>query len=317
MPTPIRMEPCKPRQRAGQKSVAGHTVVHAIWRDFGQLTKARLSISVVFSAVAGYLLAVDSVGVENLFLLLSGGYLMVGASNVFNQIIECDRDGLMHRTRNRPLPTNRVSVTAAFYLGLLLTLAGLSLLLCLSFQAAIWAFVSIILYVFAYTPLKAVTPWSVFVGAFTGAIPYMLGWVAASHSFSVEPGALFLIQFLWQFPHFWAIGWLAFADYERAGYRLLPSGSRDRATARQIALYSFSVIPVSVWPALGWTGRLHLSAQAALWLIVCGAIFFGFSLRLLQRRDSKSARNLLLASVVYLPVVQLIYVVDKWVRCAN
>ena len=303
--------------RVWHESVENRTVAYAIWCDFWQLTKARLSVSIVFSAVAGYLLAVDSVEIKNLLVLISGGYLMVGASNVFNQIIERDKDRLMHRTRNRPLPAGRVSITAAFYLGLLLAIGGLTLLCYLSFQAAVWAFVSIILYVFAYTPLKAVTPWSVFVGAFPGAIPYMLGWVAASNSFNIEPGTLFLIQFLWQFPHFWAIGWLAFVDYGRAGYNLLPSGGRDRSTARQIAIYSFSLIPISIWPAFGLTGSLHLSVQAAVWVIICGAIFFGFSLRLHQRMDSKSARDLLLVSVVYLPVVQIIYVVDKFVRCAT
>lgn len=239
---------------------------------------------------------------------------MVGASNVFNQIIERDRDALMHRTRNRPLPTGRVSVSTAFYLGILLAIGGLVLLFSLSVQAAVWGFVSIILYVFAYTPLKAVTPWAVLVGAFPGAIPYMLGWVAATNSFGVEPGTLFLIQFLWQFPHFWAIGWLAFDDYKRAGYNLLPSGKRDQSTAMQIIIYSFSMIPISVLPAFGFTGSLGLSWPAACSVIACGVVFFGFSLQLLKKMGAQSARNLLLASVLYLPIIQIIYVIDKFVR---
>lgn len=284
------------------------------WRDFQALTKARLSLSVALSAVAGYLLAVDSVDFKALSVLFVGGYLMVGASNVFNQIIEKGKDALMRRTRNRPLPTKRVSVTAAFSLGLACAITGLALLLYLSFQAALWGFMSVILYVFAYTPLKAVSPWAVFVGAFPGAIPYMLGWVAATNSFDVEPGMLFLVQFIWQFPHFWAIGWLAFDDYKRAGYNLLPSGKRDSATAMQIIIYSFSMIPLSVLPAFGFTGALHLSWPAALLVIACGVVFFSFALRLLSALSAQSARNLLLASVLYLPLIQLIYVFDKFLR---
>ena len=182
--------------------------------DFKAVTKMGLSISVVFSSVAGYLLAAETIHFPTLLLLAIGGYFMVGASNVFNQIIERDLDALMDRTKNRPIPAGRMTVNYAFVLAILLTVAGLSILYSINARTAMFGAISICLYTSAYTPLKTKTPLSVFVGAIPGAIPFMLGWVAATGKFGIEPGVLFMLQFFWQFPHFWAIGWFLHEDYQ-------------------------------------------------------------------------------------------------------
>ena len=176
--------------------------------DFFQLTKFRLSISVIASSIAGYFLAVDQIDFFILLLLTVGGFAMVGASNVFNQIFEKDLDKLMARTKNRPLPDERMQTKTAMLIGVILTLIGIFSLYLINIKTAFFASVSTFLYTCLYTPLKQKTPLSVFVGAFPGAIPFMLGWVAATNEFGIEPGVLFMLQFFWQFPHFWAIGWL-------------------------------------------------------------------------------------------------------------
>ena len=180
-----------------------------IYKDFLEITKARLAISVVFSSIAGYLLGFNTEQPFSwtvLLMLSVGGYCMVGASNAFNQVIEKDLDLLMDRTKNRPVPSGRMSTTSALFVAFTLTLIGLTLLYLINPKTAMFGAISIFLYTSLYTPLKTVTPLAVFVGAFPGAIPFMLGWVAATDHFGIEAGTLFLIQFLWQFPHFWAIG---------------------------------------------------------------------------------------------------------------
>jgi protoheme IX farnesyltransferase len=253
--------------------------------EFGVLTKHRLSLSVVFSSLAGYLLGAESLVVETLIYLSLGGYCMVGASNVFNQIIERKSDALMSRTANRPIVTGRVSVQNAFILGLVLTLIGLYLLFIINPITSLFGAISIFLYTSVYTPLKQVTPLSVFVGAFPGAIPFMLGWVAASGDFSIEPGTLFMIQFFWQFPHFWALGWWLYDDYEKGGFFMLPTGKRDQSTALQIVLYSIWTLVISVIPVLGFTGRLILSPAAAVIVFLIGAMLIYFAIRLYKIRD--------------------------------
>ncbi|MCB0375211.1 MAG: heme o synthase, partial [Sinomicrobium sp.] len=202
-----------------------------LFDDFTQITKAKLSLSVVFSSVAGYVLAAETIQLSTLILLLFGGYFMVGASNAYNQIIERDSDALMKRTRNRPLPAGRMSVSTAFTIALLFTVLGIAMLYMVNPRTAMFGAVSIFLYTSVYTPLKPKTPLAIFVGAIPGAIPFMLGWVAATGRFGIEAGTLFMIQFFWQFPHFWAIAWLARDDYARAGFDLLPDASgRTKAT---------------------------------------------------------------------------------------
>ena len=194
----------------------------ASFSDIVLLSKIRLTTSVVFSAVAGYFIAADHFDLVLFTYLVLGGFLVVAASNGFNQILEKKYDLLMLRTVNRPLPQERMSVRQAFLLSLIMGLTGVFLLYRINFLSGFFGTLSIILYVFAYTPLKRVSPISVFVGAFPGAIPFMLGWVAVTNDFDIEPGILFAIQFIWQFPHFWAIAWVCNEDYQKAGFKMLP-----------------------------------------------------------------------------------------------
>jgi protoheme IX farnesyltransferase len=217
-------------------TTAQKTTLASALDDFKQLTKFGLSISVVFSAVAGYLLAVETIHIPTLLLLAFGGYFMVGASNAFNQIIEIDTDKLMKRTKDRPLPAGRMSVNTAMTIAVICTILGLITLYIINPKTAMLGAISIFLYTSTYTPLKSVTPLVVFVGAIPGAIPFMLGWVAATGKFGIEPGMLFIIQFFWQFPHFWAIGWLQHNEYKKAGFNMLPTGEKNKKASLQIII---------------------------------------------------------------------------------
>lgn len=280
--------------------------------DFKEITKFRLAVSVVFSSLAGFLLGAETFQFSTLLSLSIGGYLMVGASNIFNQIIERDLDTLMERTKDRPIPSGRISVNAAFVLALICTIVGLVLLYNINPKTAMFGAVSIFLYTSVYTPLKTVTPLAVFAGALPGAIPFMLGWVAATGHFGIEPGTLFMIQFFWQFPHFWAIGWFLYNDYEKAGFFMLPTGKKDKGTAVQILMYVIWTIIVSLIPAFGITGNLHLSLTGAILIFIIGLGFLFFAIRLFHKRDDVSAKWLILASVAYISLLQIIYVLDKW-----
>lgn len=280
--------------------------------DFKEITKFRLAVSVVFSSLAGFLLAADTLQISTLLSLSIGGYLMVGASNIFNQIIERDLDALMERTKNRPIPSGRISVNAAFVLALICTIFGLVLLYNINPKTAMFGAISIFLYTSIYTPLKTITPLAVFAGALPGAIPFMLGWVAATGKFGIEPGTLFMIQFFWQFPHFWAIGWFLYNDYEKAGFFMLPTGKKDKGTAVQILMYVIWTMIVSLIPAFGITGNLNLSITGAILIFIIGLGFLFFAVRLFHKRDDVSAKWLILASVAYISLLQIIYVLDKW-----
>ena len=231
--------------------------------DFKQLTKVGLSLSVVFSSIAGYLLAAEIVDIFIVIQLAVGGYFMVGASNAFNQVIEKDTDSLMKRTMNRPLPTGRMSVSTALTIAFLFTVLGISILYNINAKSALFGAISIFLYTSVYTPLKAVTPLTVFVGAIPGAIPFMLGWVAATNQFGIEAGFLFLIQFFWQFPHFWAIGWLQFEEYQKAGFNMLPMNKKDKGAIKQIIFYTLIMILVSIAPVLKVTGAFYIYPATA------------------------------------------------------
>ncbi len=281
--------------------------------DFKELTKVRLAVSVVFSSMAGYLLGADQIEVHALALLTFGGYCMVGASNIYNQIIERDLDALMKRTRNRPIPAQRVSISMALFLAIVLTLLGIVALYALNPKTAFFGSISIFLYACVYTPLKTKTPLSVFVGAIPGAIPFMLGWVAATNHFGIEPGTLFMIQFFWQFPHFWALGWMLDEDYQKGGFKMLPTGKKDAATALQIILYTIWMLVISVIPVFGFTGRLTLSVPAALVIFAMGMVMLVFAFKLYEKRDNPSARKLMLASVSYITLMQVVYVIDKFI----
>lgn len=282
--------------------------------NFKAVTKMGLSLSVVFSSIAGYLLAAESIHIFTLFLLAIGGYFMVGASNVFNQIIERDLDALMDRTKNRPIPTGRMSVSYAFVLAVILTIVGLTILYIINERTAMFGAISICLYTSAYTPLKTKTPLSVFVGAIPGAIPFMLGWVAATGKFGIEPGVLFMLQFFWQFPHFWAIGWFLHNDYQKAGFNMLPTGKRDKGTALQSIIYTAWTVLISIVPVFGFTGSLRLSVLAAIIVFACGLLFLHYGFQLFKNQTEKAARQLMIASVVYITSIQIIYVLDKFIR---
>ncbi|MFY0712452.1 heme o synthase [Seonamhaeicola sp. NFXS20] len=284
----------------------------SIISDFKEITKMRLSLSVVFSSLAGYLLGVETIDVKTLILLALGGYFMVGASNGFNQIIEKDLDALMKRTKNRPIPAGRISVTSAFIISSIFTLLGIIILYTINKQTAMFGAISIFLYACVYTPLKTMTPIAVFVGAIPGAIPFMLGWVAATNNFGIEPGTLFALQFFWQFPHFWAIGWFLYDDYEKAGFKMLPTGKRDKGTAVQTIMYTIWTIIVSIIPVFGFTGKLHLSVVAAIIVFILGLVMLNFAIRLFKEMTAKAARQLMLASVLYITLIQIVYVVDKF-----
>ncbi|MDX1462115.1 MAG: heme o synthase [Marinirhabdus sp.] len=286
----------------------------SLLRNFTEITKMRLSVSVVFSSVAGYLLGAESIDFYQLLLLCIGGYCMVGASNVYNQIIERDLDALMERTKNRPIPAGRVGVTPAFVLASILTLVGIAVLYTINPQTAMFGAISIFMYVSLYTPLKTKTPLSVFVGAFPGAIPFMLGWVAATNDFGIEPGTLFMIQFFWQFPHFWAIGWFLFDDYKKGGFYMLPNGRRDKGTAIQVILYSIWTVLASLIPAVGVTGRLYITPISAILVAGLGGWLIYYALRLYRKKTDIAARQLMLVSVSYITLLQIIYVADKFIR---
>ena len=280
---------------------------------FLALTKARLSFSVVFSTIAGYLIAVESIDFSEIILLLIGGYCMVGASNSFNQIIEKDKDALMDRTKSRPIPTKKITTSNAFLISISLTIVGLFILFSINLKTALLAAFSIFIYTCIYTPLKPITPLSVFVGAIPGAIPFMLGWIAATNDFGIEPGTLFMIQFFWQFPHFWALGWMLDDDYKKAGFNMLPTGNRDRKTAFQIILYVIWMITISLFPYTGLTGDLSLDIYGAIIVLILGLVMLFFAFNLYNRMDINSARKLFFFTVLYLTSIQLVYILDKFV----
>jgi|SRR5690554_5318363 len=290
--------------------------------EFKEITKFRLAASVVISSIAGYLLGVVEFTSSNWITLLMlgiGGYCMVGASNVFNQIIEKDSDAKMDRTKTRPVPAGRMTPSRAFAIGGLLTVLGLVILYNINPKTAMFGAISIFLYVSVYTPLKTMTPLSVFVGAFPGAIPFMLGWVAATDSFGIEAGTLFMIQFFWQFPHFWAIGWFLYEDYKKADIFMLPNGKRDKGTAIQIIMYTFWTVLISVVPVIGYfkegiLGRLYITPYSAAIVLGLGVWMLVYAFKLYKKRDAKTARTLMLVSVSYITLLQIVYVLDKFIR---
>ncbi|MGO4820413.1 MULTISPECIES: heme o synthase [unclassified Flavobacterium] len=291
--------------------------VKSIFLDFKEITKAGLAISVLFSSIAGYFLGINDQNPFQwsvLLMLIVGGYCMVGASNAYNQVIEKDLDILMDRTKNRPVPSGRMSPRTALIVASLLTIIGISLLYMINPKSAMFGAISIFLYTSVYTPLKTVTSLSVFVGAFPGAIPFMLGWVAATGDFGIEAGTLFLIQFFWQFPHFWAIGWFLYEDYEKAGFFMLPTGKKDKGTALQVILYTVWLIIASLLPSLGYTGKLFISPIAAVAVFLLGMWMLFYAVRLYKLRTPKAARTLMLVSVSYITLLQLVYIFDKFLR---
>lgn len=280
-------------------------------REVTVLFKLRLASLVVVSAILGYLLGVAEGGFSWLGIigLAVAGTLLTGASNALNQVLEIREDGLMQRTADRPLVRGSLSVGEAVFAAFLAGGIGTALLwLQFGPLTGILGFMSLFMYVALYTPLKKHSPWAVFVGAFPGAFPPMLGFVAATGHFGLGPGLLFAMQFMWQFPHFWAIAWVLDDDYAKAGFRLLPSaGGRDRRSAFLILLYTLFVIPVGMLPwVFGTVGPLAMMVA-----VICGVVMLVPAVRLFLSQDRADARKLMFASFLYLPVVQLAYVLDR------
>ncbi len=279
-------------------------------KDYAQFMKVRLASLVVFSSGVGYLIAAGADWEWGQFLLLLlGGFLIVGSSNGINQIIERESDQLMKRTLNRPVATGRMSVTEGVILALATGIGGVVIIgLSTNTLSATLALMSLLSYGFVYTPLKKISPIAVFVGAFPGALPILIGYAAYNGHLNLEAGLLFLVQFIWQFPHFWAIAWLLHDDYDKAGFRLLPTAAEpDRKSAIQILFYTICLIPVSLAP--WWFGFAGVVALVT--CLLSGLLFLWPAWQLYRTVDRTWARKLMFASFVYLPVVQLVYLFDK------
>jgi protoheme IX farnesyltransferase len=277
---------------------------------FVELLKVRLSLLVAFSCAFGYALASRGDIVWPVLLMVTlGGFLLSGASVCINQIWEKDLDKLMTRTMNRPLPTGRVTVQEATWFAILVM--GLSLWILWVYTnpfTVLLSIVSMILYSFVYTPLKRVGPIAVFVGAIPGALPPLLGWLAATGQITHEALIIFGIQFIWQFPHFWAIAWVADDDYRKAGFKLLPSSEgKNINTVIQIMVYTMFLIPLGLLPALfGITG-----INSAVVASICGVAFFAQTFSLMKTGSRQSALRIMFGSFLYLPIVQIAYLLDK------
>ena len=278
-------------------------------RAYFQLLKFRLSLTVAFSSAIGYMLGAHELSWTRALLVMLGGLLVTGSANIINQVHERDLDKLMTRTAGRPLPTGVLSPAEAWVFCVLLGAAGLGLLwYCFNPLTAGLSLLSLILYGFIYTPLKTISPICVAVGAIPGGLPPLIGWVAATGYIGVEAWVLFGIQFMWQFPHFWAIAWVADDDYKRAGFKMLPSpGNRDLRTAFQIMTYTLLLIPLSLLPLeFNIAGRI-----SALVAVVAGILFLLLTVQLMRTQSRKAALRIMFASFLYLPIVQIALVLDK------
>jgi protoheme IX farnesyltransferase len=285
------------------------------WKDFSKLIKFRLTFLVVFSASVTFLIG-SKANAQNhghinwlhWAMLIVGGFLVTGAANCFNEIIEKDYDKLMKRTKDRPIPAGHMTTGQALILGLGMAIAGTYLLGSLNLPTGLLSVFSILFYAFAYTPLKRVSPIAVFVGAIPGALAPFIGYVAGYGTVDQIALIVFGIQFVWQFPHFWAIAWVADDDYKKAGFKLLPSsGQKDLNTAIQIMIYTMFLIPLGLLPAtFGITG-----INSAIVATVCGVAFFAQTFSLMRSGDRKSALKIMFGSFLYLPIVQIAYLLDK------
>ncbi len=278
--------------------------------DYQQLVKTRLTLLVVFSAVITYFTASHGTTTNwfEVTMLAIGGFLVVASSNGINQIIEKKYDSMMKRTENRPVATNRMSVTEAGIASTLFGIAGVLIIgIYLNQLSGFLALASLISYAFIYTPLKRVSPISVFVGAFPGAIPTLLGWVAFSGHITKEALILFGVQFLWQFPHFWSIAWMLDDDYKRAGFKMLPMYGKDKKSALQILAFTILLVPIGFLPSMeNFTGIISGGVAVG-----AGLVLSYFAFKLFQTCENKDAKKLMFASFLYLPLVQIAFLIDK------
>ncbi|NIJ51040.1 heme o synthase [Dyadobacter arcticus] len=274
-----------------------------------ELLKFRLASLIAFSGAMGYCLGAKDAKTTDLILFVFASIGITGAANIINQILEKDYDKLMKRTASRPLPSGRITIEQAAIWAVILGVLSLTIFVfAFNLATGLLSLLSLVLYGFVYTPLKRVGPIAVFVGAIPGAFPPMIGWVAATNHFGLEPGILFAIQFFWQFPHFWAIAWVLDEDYKRAGFKLLPAnGLKDLDTTFRIMIYTLFLLPVGWLPyKLGMTG-----INSALIATVFGVLFLAQTFHLMRTCTDKTARQLMFGSFIYLPIVQIAFLLDK------
>ncbi|MEL6556547.1 MAG: heme o synthase [Bacteroidota bacterium] len=290
-------------------SVVNISVVEKL-KAYYELMKPRLSFLVTFSSGFGYMLgATGSIDWLSFIVFCIGGFLISGASVTINQIKEVEFDKVMKRTAGRPMPTNRINAAEANIFTLACLIVGVALLYIFTNPLTVLlTLISTILYSYVYTPLKRVGPIAVFVGAIPGALPPLIGWVAVSGGFSLEAFIIFGIQFVWQFPHFWAIAWVSDEDYKKAGFKLLPGGGKkDLNTAINIMTYTLFLLPLGLFPAyLGITG-----INSAVVVTICGVLFLSQTFMLMKDNSRKSALRIMFGSFLYLPIVQIAFLLDK------
>ncbi len=276
---------------------------------FFEITKFRLSLLVALSSVFGFFISSSKVDLNEVFILLVGGYLISSSSVINNQILEKDLDKMMNRTNKRPIPTGRMSVYKSVIMSIFSMIIGLFLIsFYLNIYAALLSFISLILYSFVYTPMKKFGPIAVFIGAIPGALPPLIGWVASTGQITLEAIIIFSIQFIWQFPHFWAIAWMYDDDYKKVGFKLLPNnGEKNLKTAVNIMIYTLFLIPLGLLPTIfGITGII--SGTVAVFLAI---IFLAQTFKLINDYSRESAVKVMFSSFIYLPIVQISYVLDK------
>ena len=292
------------------------------FKYYSQLLKLRLSLTVVISASAGYLIGVENFLLQEFVLLVLGGFLVTGSANGFNQVLERDYDGLMQRTQQRPLPQKNLKTLNAILFSFIIGVIGLYFLSLIKPHGSFYGYLSkssafgllsLMIYVLSYTPLKRMSTVSIFIGAIPGAIPVMLGWVAATDSFGLAVGILFAIQFLWQFPHFISISWIRDEEYKKAGFRMMYGEVKGTYPAYISTFCAIVMTGVSILPYFIDLQVLNLSLLSCLIIFLLGIWFVKNSYMLLKELDNQSARKLMISSLVYLPLMQLVYVLDKWV----
>lgn len=279
-------------------------------KDYFQLIKFTLSFMVVFSCVVCYLLVPNvKFDIISVFLLFTAGMLITGSANAINQAVEKDTDSLMKRTAGRPVASGRMTANEAYIFAIITGIIGVLIMwYWFNFASAMIGLFSLFLYAFIYTPLKKINSVSVLVGAFPGALPCLIGWVAGADEFSAGGWILFGIQFLWQFPHFWAIAWVAHKDYSAAGFKLLPSkGGPTKFTAAQTVMYSMLMIPVGMLPYY-----YNISGLTSMWIVmICNLWMVFVSVMLFIKMDVAAAKKVMFSSYFYLMIVLLALLFDK------
>ncbi|MBG6235246.1 protoheme IX farnesyltransferase [Pedobacter sp. CAN_A7] len=290
--------------------------------DFSKLIKFRLTFLVVFSASITFLMGSkmqvsrgDLPGIDwgNWIILIVGGFFVTAAANCFNEIIEKDLDKLMTRTKDRPMPAGRMTTGQGLVMGLVMGILGTWLLGKLNLETGLLSVFSILLYAFAYTPMKRKSPIAVFIGAIPGALPPLIGYLAAlGHSSTFYAldyeiaTILFLVQFVWQFPHFWSIAWVLEEDYSKAGFHLLPTRKQDKVSALIIVISAMVMIPVSLLPTIYGFGGFYIAGVS----VIAGLVWLWYTVKLYQNMDLPSARKVMFTSFFYLPLVQLVLLFD-------